>query len=333
MSSPHQSEIDPELEDEDTDASIPAAFEAYAEESLPNATPRGHGKDGTLFARFARTGSKTRLVRDRFSVPLHLTGTLSHDPLGPTACIQEPTGGVTHGDRHEITIDAIDGATAVVTTQSATKIHSMHSDYAHLDTTITVDESSYLEYLPGAVIVNEDARLLQTTEINLASTSVLLTTDIFAPDGLSAHTPFSFEHYRSQIDVYQENALTYTDVTNIEPDTASENNYPPAQFTADNRIGTLYIFAPDPLSAAPVVSDRCNCTLADLVEQIRSCIQDGSDDNPGLTAGVTRLPADAGICVRAIGETTDMLQGLFSEVRESFRQIAFDISTPTDRWY
>jgi hypothetical protein len=117
---------------------VPESFRRYGEESLPQAPAFGPGKDGVLEATLAREpGGETRLLSEYVKVPYHLTGTLDNDPAPgmTTLCVQEPTGGVAQGDRHVLDIDAGERARGHVTTQSATKVHSMRANYAHLDAT------------------------------------------------------------------------------------------------------------------------------------------------------------------------------------------------------
>ncbi|WP_226042085.1 urease accessory protein UreD [Natrinema sp. DC36] len=313
----------------DDGLSLPPSFEAYADESLAQAPAGGPGKNGLLEATFARrSDGPTRLIRDRVTVPYHLTGTLDTDPVpGLTTLVaQEPTGGVAQGDRHRMRIDARAGARAHVTTQSATKVHSMNANYAHLNTALRAAEGSYLEYVPGPTIVNEDARCLQTVDVELADDAVVVMADVLVPDGLSDHEPFGFDHYQSRVEAEHDGRLVCADAVDLRPNERDPRD--PASVGEYGVVGSLYVFAPSG-------DDRDDATApgeSDL-ETLIDGIYDEIADRDGVEAGVSRLPHDVGAVVRLLGhreaDVTETLRAAWDATR---RQL-LGVGVPADRRY
>lgn len=317
-------------------ARLPPAFEAYAEESLAQAPAAGPGKNGLLEATFARSGNgPTRMIRDRVKVPYHLTGTLDTDPAPGLATLvaQEPTGGVAQGDRHRMAIETKSGARAHATTQSATKVHSMAANYAHLETSLRAESGSYLEYVPGPTIVNENARCLQTVAVDLASDAVVVVADVLVPDGLTDHEPFGFDHYHARVEAECDGQLVCADAVDLRPDERDPRD--PASVGEFGVIGTLYVFAPSAEegdSNEDVTATDGSTRRPDL-ESLTEAVHDRIADRDGVHVGVSRLPYDAGVIVRLLGhrqaDVTETLRGAWDETRQAI----LGVGTPADRRY
>jgi len=298
-------------------SSIPRAFRAYGDEALSQAPAFGPGKSGVFEATLARErGGETRLLREYTKVPYHLTGTLDTDPADgmATLCLQEPTGGVAQGDRHRIDVTARDRARGHVTTQSATKVHSMHTNYAHLDATLEAGPDAHLEYLPGPTIVNEDARCLQTVSVDLDPSAVVVVGDVLVPDGLSAHDPFSFDHYSSRVEARCAGDLICVDSVDLQPTAGSPDDL--ATMAEYGVVGSLYVFAP----------------AAD-VDGLSAAIHDRVGSGGTTVAGVSALADGAGVSVRVLGrrgaDVTETVTAAWDEVRRE----TLGVGAPADRRY
>lgn len=298
-------------------SAVPEAFEGYGEDPLPQAPAFGTGKDGVLEATLARRpDGETRLLSERVKVPYHLAGTLDTDPVPgmTTLCLQEPTGGVAQGDRHRLDIDARERARAHVTTQSATKVHSMRANYAHLETTLRADANAHLEYVPGPTILNEDSRCLQTVSVELDPTARAIVADVLVPDGLTGQEPFGFDHYHSRVEARCDGRLRCVDTVDLRPsdrdprDRATVGEY--------GVVGSLYVLAPS--SDAGALSER---------------IHDRLDGTPGTKAGVSTLPYETGVVVRVLGDRGADVTATIRTAWDETRLAAFGVGAPADRRY
>jgi len=295
------------------DNSVPPAFREYGTQQLPQSPAFGHGKNGVAELVFSKSEDRpTRLISDFIKVPYHLTGTLDSDPVAEltTVCLQEPTGGVAQGDRHSLSVDARDGALAHVTTQSATKVHSMKANYAHLDATLQAESGSYLEYIPGPTIINEHARCLQTTTVEMADDATVIVGDVFVPNGLTDHAPFSFDHYHSRLEARVENSLVCADAVDLRPDERDPRD--PATVGEFGVIGTLYVFAP---------SSEALDALADGIHDLLA-------DRPAVHGGASVLRADAGLTVRILGARSADVTAAMDSVWNESRQTLVGVRAP-----
>lgn len=296
---------------------VPSAFRQYGEESLPQAPAFGPGKNGVFEATLVReAGGETRLLRDYTKVPYHLTGTLDSDPADglTTLCLQEPTGGVAQGDRHSIEAIAQERARAHITTQSATKVHSMRANYAHLDATLEAANDAHLEYLPGPTIINENARCLQTIEVEVADTAVVIVGDVLIPDGLSEHDPFEFDHYHSCIKARCDGELICTDTVDLRPIDGDPQN--PATVGKYDVVGSLYVLALN--EDSETLSER-------LYERVTSIDE--------TQAGTSALPYDAGVAVRVLGHRSADVTETVTAAWDEARRVTLGVGTPADRRY
>lgn len=298
-------------------STVPPAFERYGEDELAQAEAFGPGKDGRFEARLVREpGGRTRLLEEFTKVPYHLTGTLDIDPAPglTTLCLQEPTGGVAQGDRHSVDVTAQRRARAHLTTQSATKVHSMTGNYAHLAARLEAGPDAHLEYLPGPTILNENARCLQTVSVDLAESAVVVLSDVLVPDGLSAHDPFDFDHYASTVEARCDGTLVCADAVDLQPTTGRPSD--PATMGEYDVLGTLYAFAP-----------------ATDTETLADEIHDRTSGREGVAAGVSALADDAGVSVRTLGHRSEAVVGTIEAAWAGVRAATLGTDIPDDRWY
>lgn len=288
-----------------TDRAVPPAFREYGTQQLPQAPAFGHGKHGVADLVVAREGDNpTRLISDLVKVPYHLTGTLDSDPVEglTTICLQDPTGAVTQGDRHSLSVEARPGSLAHVTTQSATKVQSMKASYAHLEATLTAESGAFLEYVPGPTILNEDARCLQTTTVELAPDATVVVGDVFVPGGLSAHEPFGFDHYHSRTEASVDDSLVCADAVDLRPGERDPRD--PATVGDYEVIGTLYVLSP-----------------ADDAGALADAIHDRLADHE-VAGGASTVREEAGVTVRVLGDrSTDVTAAIEAAWDESRRTL------------
>lgn len=282
---------------------VPDAFRTYGEQQLDHSPAFGHGKDGICDVTAVREpGERTRLLNEYVRVPYHLTGTLDEVPPSEliTLCLQEPTGGIAQGDRHRLAIDAREDAYCRITTQSASKVHSMQANYAHLDASMTAHDGAYVAYLPGPTILNEDARCLQTTTVDVAPDAVVVVGDVVVPDGLTAHDPFTFDHYHSRVTARVDGALACLDTTDLVPGDQPVGT--PAVMGDHAVFGSVYIFAP-------------RRALSELMDRIH----DRLVAMDPIEGGISALPEDMGATVRLLGDRGTDVQTAVEMIAETAR--------------
>ena len=304
---------------------LPPEFEAYADEQLDHVPAGEVGKDGVLEATFAPgEDGRTRLVHDYARVPYHHTGTLDHDPHEEmaTLCVQTPTGGVAQGDRHRLGLTAREGARASVTGQGATKVHEMHSNFAHLGVELTAGAGAYLEYVPDPTILNRGARCVQTVDVELAPSATAVVADVIVPGGLSQHDPFGFDRFHSRVRANCDGRRLLTDSIALAPDERDPRR--PGVFAECGVLGTLYVLSP---------SDDADA----LTDAIRDRLAGGDVDRPtsadDVLADATTLADRAGVAVRALGHRAADVEATLERAWDATRRTLLGTPAPDLRKY
>ncbi|HEX4608917.1 MAG TPA: urease accessory protein UreD [Urbifossiella sp.] len=125
-----------------------------------------------------------------------------------------PTVGLMDGDAHRIDVIARGGVRAVVTGQSASRIHPALTGYASQQWSIRVDDGADLVVLPGPAIPYRGSRFYQRVRIDLAATARLVWGDIWHPGrrhyGADPEV-FVFDRIVQHLEVRRVGRLVYRD--------------------------------------------------------------------------------------------------------------------------
>ena len=168
----------------------PAEFAAYGDEP-PQMKSGAVGKSGYLRLGFEHRDGRTILADLDSRTPFLAQRALHCDDALPDMAwlFMITTGGcVLQGDRLALDVALGEGARAHVTTQSATKVHSMDANYAHQTQSFTLGEGAYLEFLPDPLIPHRQARFANDTRIVIDPTASMLCSEIVQP-GRKHHHP------------------------------------------------------------------------------------------------------------------------------------------------
>jgi urease accessory protein len=132
---------------------------------------------------------RTFLQRQYASYPFHVCRVHYHDREHPglaTLYVQSCSGGIYEEDSLHVTLTAVRGAEAYISTQAATVVHSMPSGSAAQRVHIACEGGSYLEYLPDPQILFPGSRFKSEVAVRLAGDAIALVSDSFLchdPDG------------------------------------------------------------------------------------------------------------------------------------------------------
>jgi urease accessory protein len=149
------------------------------------------GKTGFLRLGFERRGDRTILADLDRRAPYIAQRALYPDPAMPDLAwlfMITTSGCVLQGDRLALDVTLAPRARAHVTTQSATKVHSMDANYAVQTQVLSLADGAYLEFLPEPLIPHRRARFVSDTRISIAPTATLLYAEI-VQSGRKHHHP------------------------------------------------------------------------------------------------------------------------------------------------
>lgn len=280
-------------------APAPLEFARYGDEP-PQMRSGTVGKSGYLRLGFERRGERT-VLSDLASRAPYLAQRALHcdDGLPDMAWLFTITTGgcVLQGDRMALEVALGPGARAHVTTQSATKVHSMDANYAHVTQTMVLGEGAYLEFLPDPLIPHREARFASDTRMVLDATASLLCSEIVQP-GRKHHHPdecFGATVVSLATSAARPDGIAlFTEKLVIEP-----ARYPM------RRTGVMDGF--------DVFGNVILCTPPEMADRVHARVDAEVDVDRGLAYGACRLPNDAGVIFKVLGRETGDVR---SKVRE-----------------
>jgi urease accessory protein len=124
------------------------------------------------------------------------------------------TAGLLDGDGHLIELTARAGTRAVVTGQSATRIHPAVDRFATQQWTVDVEDDACLVVLPGPAIPFRGSRYYQRGRVELAPSARLIWGDVWLPgryDRGELSERFQFEQIVQDFEVRRGGRLVYRD--------------------------------------------------------------------------------------------------------------------------
>ena len=234
-----------------------------------------------------RIGDETRLGTCYQQVPVRVMPpfVLGNEPASLLYLINL-TAGLMDGDGHLVQVTARAGTRAVVTGQSATRIHPAVATYATQQWTVEVEDDACLVVLPGPAIPFRGSRYYQRGRVELAPRARLIWGDIWLAgryDRGELSERFQFERIVQDFEARRAGRLIYRDRFRWDgPWTAEEINWYVGGALAS---ASLFVAGPMP---------------ENLTEAI-----------PGLYRSVFRLDSGES-CIRWCGHpsavTTDLVQ-------------------------
>lgn len=155
---------------------IPPEFRAY------RLAEHSSGQVGGVSLAFSDEQGRARLCGSYQQVPLRAFPPF-HFVGEPAALVYliNPTAGLMDGDGHLIDLDIGPGVTAVITGQSATRVHPALASFATQQWRVRVAAGARLVILPGPNIPFRGCRYHQRAVIDLAPDAQLIWGDIWLP--------------------------------------------------------------------------------------------------------------------------------------------------------
>ena len=249
------------------------------------------GKNGLLRLGFERRGARTILADLERRAPFMAQRVLYPERSLPDLAwlfIIATSGCVLQGDRMALEVALGPGARAHLTTQSATKIHTMDSNYAVQTQHISLDEGAYLEFLPDPLIPHRRARFLSDTRISLAETATLLYSEIIQPGRKHHHPDECFGATvlsLATMATRPSGRLLFAEKLLVEPERR------PVRQT-----GVMGPF--------DVLANVILLTPKDNADRVEARVEAAVDLEQGLAFGACRLPNDAGLIFKVLARET-----------------------------
>lgn len=249
----------------------------------------GPGKVGELRLGFSMRHGRS-VLSDLYRVaPLLVQQALYWDeamPELPICAVISVGGGVLQGDRYRIDVSVGEGACALVTSQSANRIHQMDANYASQQQNLVLHPGAYLEYLPDFTIPYRGSRFINRTDIVLPQDATALYGEMVLAGRKHHHAQerFGLDLLSMEVNVRRpDGRLLFAEKLLVEAGGT------PVDFAAV--MGGFDAFA----------SILC-LTPPDTAERIRARFEPHFPEGERRAAsGVSRLPNGAGLVLRAVG--------------------------------
>jgi len=251
------------------------------------------GKVGILDLELQKDSTGKTVVTRQFSqVPLQFQRVLYPENSLPEMAylyVMSPSGGILQGDRYRTDVLLKNNAIAHMTTQGATSIYSMNSNFASQIVNITLDENCYLEYIPDQIIPYKNSRYYQKVNLSVHNNSTLIYSEILTPGRVAMGESFEYDicYLRTHCK-NQDKKLRFLENTKIEPKKQRLKDF--GILGECIVVGTVYIL-----------------TRKEDVIELENTINEDIRNTDGVSIGTSILPDESGIVIRILGNRTDSI--------------------------
>jgi len=284
-----------------------AAELAAFQDEPPQMASGAVGKTGFLRLGFERRDGQTILADLDRRAPYMAQRVLYPEPEAPDLAwlfMITTSGCLLQGDRLALEVTLAPGARAHLTTQSATKVHSMDANCAVQTQSIALADGAYLEFLPEPLIPHRRARFLSDTRISIAPTATLLYAEIVQPGRKHHHPDECFGATVLSLAVGAERPggrSLFTEKLVIDPARR------PVRQT-----GVMDSF--------DVFGNAILLTPKEAADRIHARVDAEVDAASGVAFGACHLPNDAGLIFKALGRETAQVKAKLREFWAIARQ-------------
>ncbi len=264
------------------------------------------GKVGILDLELQKDSNGKTVVTKQFSqVPLQFQRALYPENSLPEMAylyVISPSGGILQGDRYRTDVSLKNKAVAHMTTQGATSIYSMDSNFASQIVNITLDENCYLEYIPDQIIPNKNSRYYQKVNLNIHDNATLVYSEILTPGRVAMDESFEYDicYLRTHCK-NQDKKIRFLENTKIEPKIQKLKNF--GILGKHNIVGTMYIL-----------------TRKEIVIELENSINERIKKTDSISVGTSILPDESGIVIRILGDKTENISDVNFKILEISRK-------------
>ncbi len=293
-------------------------FDFYIPDDIPNwiksfdykinpSVTMATGKYGSLLLVFKINEiGKTVLEKSFSKVPLYVQRVLYCDDSFhdlANVYIVSVSGGLLQGDRYRIDITMKKNSMAFITTQGATRIYGMNSNCAMQVIDVTLNENSYLEFVPDQIIPYRNSRFYQNVNLNIHASATLVYSEIVTPGRIAMGESFDYDVFFLKTAAFdQGHNLKFIDISNIEPKKQMLKSY--GVLGKYSIFGSVYIFTKEQ-------------NIDDLYSKINTIIS----NNEKIFGGVSVMNDSVGLFVRILGCDTEIIKCVILEIVFTVRHL------------
>jgi len=235
--------------------------------------------------------NKTIITEQLSRDPLYVQKALYYDETIPSMAhlfILSPSGGVLQGDRYRTDIELKNGAMSHITTQGATRIYKMNSNYATQMINLNVGKDCYLEFLPEQLIPYKNSRYYQRVTFNVDDSATLVYSETIVPGRVAMGELFDYDVCCLRTLCYNgKHEMKFHDNCILEPKKQTMNS--------------LGIFGNKTAHSMMYVVTKQEC-----IEELYEAINQLFKDNDEIIGGASILPNNSGLSVRVLSNSSEL---------------------------
>jgi urease accessory protein len=249
--------------------------------------------------------SKTIVTEQRTQVPLYVQKALHYDETVPSMAhifILSPSGGVLQGDRYRTDIELKNKAISHITTQGATRIYKMNSNFATQMINLKVGKDCYLEFLPEQLIPYKSSRYYQKTTFTVDDSATLVYSETIVPGRVAMGELFDYDIcYLRTLCYNDKNEIKFHDNSILEPKNQTMNTL--GMFGNKTVLSTMFVV-----------------TKKEHVEKLYEKINQIFKDNDEVVGGASILPNDSGLSVRILSNSSEQNKTTVYNISQMIRK-------------
>ena len=235
--------------------------------------------------------NKTIITEQLSRVPLYVQRALYYDETIPSMAhvfVLSPSGGVLQGDRYRTDIELKNGAISHITTQGATRIYKMNSNYATQMINLNVGKDCYLEFLPEQLIPYKNSRYYQKATFKVDDSATLVYSETIVPGRVAMGELFDYDVCCLKTLCYDDKQeMKFHDNCILEPKKQTMNSL--GIFGNRTVLSMMYV----------VTKKECVEELYEIINQIFK-------DNDEIIGGASILPNNSGLSVRILSNSSEV---------------------------
>ena len=246
---------------------------------------------------------KTIITKKQTQVPLYVQKALHYDLDYPSMAhvfILSPSGGILQGDRYRMDVELRNNAISHITTQGATRIYKMESNYATHMVTLNVKDNSYLEFIPEQIIPYKKSRFYQKTNLVIDDSSTVVYSETIVPGRIAMGEMFDFDVCFLKTEGKINDRIQFRDSSLLSPTTQKIESL--AMFDDKTILTSVYILTKKHLTK-----------IKDMIDELFSHTQN-------ITGGSSILPNGSGISIRILGNSSEDQKTTIYEIIKIIRK-------------
>ena len=246
---------------------------------------------------------KTIITKKQTQVPLYVQKALHYDLDYPSMAhvfILSPSGGILQGDRYRMDVELRNNAISHITTQGATRIYKMESNYATHMVTLNLKDNSYLEFIPEQIIPYKNSRFYQKTNLQIDDSSTVVYSETIVPGRIAMGEMFDFDLCYLKTEGKITDRVQFRDSSLLSPKT--------------QKIQSLAMFDDKTILTSVYILTKKHVTkVNDMINELFSHTQN-------ISGGSSILPNDSGISIRILGNSSEDQKTTIYEILKIIRK-------------